>query len=93
MKNTPPPTSAVTQGEVVKTSPMNVLDVCRYGAIRPIPMSGGAFFSAGSNDTHSSISQPYPFSTCTEMKPSLEAIGGTKQSVSGQNLNLVFITI
>ena len=71
----------------------NVLNVCRYGAIRPIPTSEGVFFLAGSNDTHSSISQPYPFSTGTEMKPSLEVIGGPKQSLSGQNLNLVFITI
>lgn len=43
--------------------------------------------------TPTPISQPYPFSTGTEMKPSLEAIGGPKQSLSGQNLNLVFITI
>ena len=68
----------------------NILTVCHY---RPIPTSGGVFFLAGSNETHSSISQPYPFSTGTEMKPSLEVIGGPKQSLSEQNLNLVFITI
>ena len=71
----------------------NVLKVCHTRSTRPVPTSGWVFFLAETNDTHPSVSQPYPFSTGTEMKPSLEAIGGPKQSPSGQNLNPGFFTI
>lgn len=70
-----------------------VLQVCHTRSTRPVPTSGWVFFLAESNDTHPSVSQPYPFSTGREMKPSLEAIGGPKQSPSGQNPNPGFITI
>lgn len=70
-----------------------VLKVCHTRSTRPVPTPGWVSFSAESNDTHPSVAQPDPFSTGAEVKPSPEAIGGPKQSPSGQNPNPGFFTI